>query len=265
MIEITINKKKYKVVETIKEITISQAARLQKLEMPDKLEKLFLYSKITDDEKQNKENKDKLQEVLTGITDSDIIKVFPKFYGEALSVLSNIPQKVIDYLDSNERTKFYEAYLQEFVTEVFWNLTLSNEIEIPEYFKFNRKKYYFPKSLKIADETIPNAKEPAITFIESSDIMMAIYDVANKGIEKFSQLIAVYARQKGEEYDSNKVIERAKEFEQLPLIVAIQFFFVISDLTKVLTKNSDEYLEKVERNVRKMERRSKAVTALFGK
>jgi len=226
MLNVTINKKKYKIsgINSIKgeltpdwsEITLDKAIELKKYidtECPEVLTNY--YEELTKDEKYEIE-----------LSEKERIKTLPKFYGGVLSILSDIPEKVVNKILWEQRTHLFNTYLNYFVIHLIYT---DNTLKpYPKnHFTHNSTAYYLPKAEEALGTMIEAYETTMVEFAEASDVQVAMGDVIGGNIEGLKTMIAIYCRPKGEKYNEQKALERAKEFGDLTMDIALGVFFCI--------------------------------------
>ena len=85
MLTVTIQGKEFLLCDTWSDLTLSKFGELCSLKMPDKLK--AKYRAMIDGEEQKPDNH------------RDLVKTYPKYYGEVIKLLSDIPQDVIDSIE----------------------------------------------------------------------------------------------------------------------------------------------------------------------
>ncbi len=229
MLVVKVNKKNYNIhgyqmdgdgiVSDWSEITLDKAIELKKLidkEAPKKL--LDHYKAIAD----NKDGK----EIKLDLLEREQIKDFPIFYGRVLEVLSNIPRDIIAKIQWSQRETFYNLYLEYFVFYLLYT-DYSVKAYDNDYFSFNSIRYYLPKEQEALGTMIPAYETTMVEFAQASDVILAMKELEGGNIEALKTLVAIYCRPKKEKYDELKALERAKEFGELDMKVALGVFFYI--------------------------------------
>lgn len=230
MVRCDIQGAQYDLCNTWEDVTLERFQRLCAIKVPEKYKQFVevcLSGNQEDYEKANAE-----------LSREDLIKVFPGYFGEVISVLSDIPREVINRMHRAIREQLYEAYLYPFTASVItgspWysdNGTLRQMPRFTEkFFEFEGEKYYFPESLIYSGMEIPMYKESILTFSEASDIETVIHEWGEKGIDSVAQVVAVYCRKEGEQYDTDEVYRRIEKFKMLPMPVIWEVFFYTGEL-----------------------------------
>ena len=212
--KIIIQEKEYNLKTEWKEITLLDADKLKRLEVPTTLDAIY---KSKDKEEHN--------ELYKALTSKELVKEHPKFFGEVMKVLSDIPSEIVDQVHFEDRTMFYHDYLEQIFLDINFNAPTSYEYQEIAKFKHKGVTYYMPESLRIFEQKIPMYKEKAIGFSEAADITLALEGMEGAG--GIAQLCAVLCREKKQDYDEDEAIKRAELFEDLPMNIVWEVFFCI--------------------------------------
>ena len=223
---IEINDKQYHIKDW-DTLTISEAEQLTDIELPEKMEALYTAG-----------TKEKFEEVQKTITVKDEI-AFGNYSGKVLKIMSDIPDELIKYMQYFERNDLYEYYCREKIISLLG--TPNHKPEEIESFEFNGETFLLPKSLKVFDKYLPGHSEKSLTFVEGQGLFRAYVDTQEKG--NLRMLIAIYCRPEGEEYNEQKAIERAEQFGELPMSVAWEVFFCITELLSTSTRTINTYYQ----------------------
>lgn len=230
---IEINDKQYNIKDW-DTLTIQEAEQLTDIELPEKMKDLYAAG-----------NEKNYNELLSKITVEDEIS-FGEYAGEVLKVMSDIPEELLKYMQYFDRNDLYEHYCRDKIVSLIGSVPNYEPKKI-ESFEFSGETFVLPKSLKIFDKYLPNHSETTLTFVEGQGLFKAYAESKDKG--NLKMLIAVYCRPEGEEYNEQKAIERSEQFNELPMSIAWEVFFCITELlsTSVKTINTSfqEKLEKV--------------------
>lgn len=252
MIGLDIRNKKYQACSGWKDLTLEKFIELSEIKIPEKLEQLWVASAElnTDDKKALKVAQKKYEAVSAGITQGDLIKFFPAYYGRVFEVLTDIPKAIISQISPDLRTTFFDDYMRGFVLSLIYSqpvISKNGAIELfqPEEiteFELDGKIYYFPKSLKLYDEIIPMADEEVISFAEAADIDLAIRDLRSEGIKRFPMFMGIYCREKDEKYSEADALRRAEIFKKCDMSVIWSLFFYTVQLTHTSRTSIETYL-----------------------
>lgn len=222
MIHINIGGEKYKAIEEWSEMTIDQAANIHAAcdTMPDNLR--LIYESLAD--------QDQLSKAMEKIGEEDAIKNFPRFYGDILALMSDIPEEVINNISWQERTAFFNKYLEQFVIGLLFNPIdfVAKEIDS---FEWNEEIYYLPESKIVINDERTFAEVTALEFAESADLEIHSRKMKEGKFAVAANIISILCRKKDERYNEAVSLERAKEFKQLPMTVFWEVFFCLTRRT----------------------------------
>lgn len=228
MIAVKIEGSEYSLKDDWDDITLREFQDICRLSVPSKLKERYV-ALLSGDTAKYDQIKDTYREV---------VKTHPKFYGEVIRLLSNIPKEVIDRIEWSVRTRLYSEYLLPFVETTLAPLPLEARDGKIEYYKpvgakafsLNGETFYFPESLMYGGREIPMAKEKIVTFAEASDIQIALHEWGEQGIDAMAQVCAVYLRKEGEQHTDELVLQRMEQFKDLPMSVVWEVFFCTTEL-----------------------------------
>ena len=245
MVYLQIHKQEYSLKTDWQEITIAEAVKLQELQVPEHLLTLIMTGK--DD-----------------VTNSDIIKTFPDFFGKVIYVLSNIPMNVIDKVHASDRAGIYTEYLKQLMTDL---VSMNTEPQpLIDFFEFNGVTYHLPHTEQVFGKQLPFYGMEAISFTEMADLQLAVTDLQSGGLKAASMLVAVATRSAGKSYDEKEAIRLSKEFEQLPMSIFWQVFFSFNQALVNCLNQSLQYLTELHNQqteqLKKLTARHSGVTSL---
>lgn len=211
-----------------KDLSLSDFVSLCRIKMPEKLVELY----------KNTGSEEKYNQISETITYEDQVKLFPEYFGKCLAVLSDIPEKIIDIIDWEQRTELFNQYMFPFAFSTVTDVPLvfnngKTEVFEPkevESVDYKGNVYYFPKSLKLKDLDIPLSDEPVITFAEASSIITTWQKLSEFGAEWAAYIPALYLRKEGEEYNEKELPSKARHFEGLDMESVWSLFFYILGL-----------------------------------
>jgi len=218
MVEIQVNRKKYKGVSSWEEMPCSLAAKLYAVPMPEKLKKLYQAALDVEAKAISESEYIKIYETL--ITAEDEHKIFPQYFGEIISIWFDCD---VSKLDSQQREKIYTEHCSTLNIGLQWEAKQTWENK--EYIECDGIKLYFPISKIVLGQIVPMAHETAITWAESSDLMLNIDKFKGGQYEIAPNLISILCRPKGEEYDEDISLHRAEKLKDITMDVAWQVFF----------------------------------------
>lgn len=251
----------YKAIETWEEMPLSTAIQVHQVidDMPSMLRELYDHSTKKDPDQKLTD------ELYAKITDEDMIKLFPLFYGEIMCTLSTIPRSVMEGMMYDWRTSGYKKYCEGLVMGIMFGDY--SEIKNIKSFEWESDTYYLPTSghflggnvdlTKVSDQDIstdvPMQNEQTIVFVEIADL--EIYSERLKGgkYEVAANIVSIMCRPEGEEYNEKKSLERAEKFKELPMSIVWEVFFCIQQLLTISSQNTQiSQLRKVVDRQRKL-------------
>tara|TARA_R100000654_G_C2681763_1_gene127389 strand:+ start:308 stop:1018 length:711 start_codon:yes stop_codon:yes gene_type:complete len=103
-------------------------------------------------------------------------------------------------------------------------------------FEFDGETYFFPSEFF--------KKNTYGDYIEATQLDMYIKDMENGRFDILPQQMAILCRKIDEEYDDDKIPEKADKFKGLTMDIIWEFSFFLTQQTVKLTKLSPSYLEK---------------------
>ena len=217
MVEIQVNRKKYKGISSWEEMPCSLAAKLYAVPMPEKLKACY---QVTLDKESGKKTEEDVNKVLETVTLEDTIKIWAEYYGEIISIWFDCD---VSKLNSDRRTQIFNEYCLNLILGLHWTPTQTWKSR--EYIELGEEKLYFPASKHVLGQTVPLAYETAITFAESADLQLNIDKFKGGQYEIAPNLISILCRPKGEEYDEDTSLHRAEKLKDVKMDVAWQVFF----------------------------------------
>lgn len=201
---IGINDRDYKLPERWADITLSKSLELSRLiaDMPKSLKELYT------------------KEVM--LPEEDIIKTAPIFYGKVIALLGGVEVEVIERCYWHERTAIYKQFLEMFILESMYQ---PQDVSYIEHFDFKGECYYLPISQPSLKGERLGAVLSTIEFTESADLEIYSRQLKGGKMEVMANIISILCRPKGEPYNEQICLARAKEFEQLPMDIVWSVFF----------------------------------------
>jgi hypothetical protein len=223
----------YKVVESWSEMTIQQAVELYEIceDIPDKLNDLY----------RALSNKEELQKAMLKVSEKESIKTFPAFYGKILEHLSDIPGDVINKIPWNDRTAFYNKYLEQYIIGLLYH-PIDFQAKGIESFEYEGEEYFLPATKVVINDERLFADETAITFAESADLELNSRSMAGGKYTVAPNIISILCRPKGEVYDEAKSLERAERFKELTMDVFWEVFFCLEERLRNLRNGTLTFL-----------------------
>jgi hypothetical protein len=240
MILLTILEENYEVVSGWEELTGHQFLSLQKIcdKAPKKLKDVLRMHYDQDEEA--------LKEVELSVNESE--KTFPKFYGDFICALSDIPKKVMNKIFKDDREHIFWEHLSKFAIGC-----LVAPIDVPkvttERFTFKSEKYpefdgeyILPKSSYVLGETRFMGKISTIQFTESADIRANMIKLGEGDYSAAFNIVSIMCMKEGEEYDDELTSKRAEAFKELTMDIVWDVFFYLSNLSRISKNLSQSYL-----------------------
>ena len=233
--KVTIQNKEYNIKSEWRDITLLDVSNVLNIEIPEELARVYDTLKDKDP---------KFDEEYNKLNSQSLIKVLPKFYGEVISCLSDIPEEVMNVVGWEDRTRWYHDLIERKYLDLY-HQSPSHESEYIESFEHKGETFYFPEMLQIFGQHIPMYNEKAITFAEESDIILAISNMGQSGFSAMSEVAAVMCRKKDEEYSEDMVIERSKLFSDLTMDIIWEVFFYTVRQCNTSAKLASTYTAKL--------------------
>ncbi len=217
MIEILINNKKYNGIEKWSEMSCSMAAELYKIPIPEKLKEYYTLSV------ENKPTED----CLISITDEQMVKEFPSYYGQVIKILYNVPDKVINKVKHQDRTWLFDTYCRTFILGLHWSPNM-DKIGLKEL-KCGDETLIIPQSKFVLGQEVPAPDEDAETFAEAADLMLNLERFQGGRYEVATNLISIFCRPKGEVYNESRCLKRAELLKDVKMDVVWEVFFCLTE------------------------------------
>lgn len=236
MISITLDKKKYDVFNHWQDITLERFVSLSRIPVPVKLKEIYSLTTETPE--------DKVCDMFYHLSHDELTVEFPQYYAKALKAISTIPMELINRMDYEALSTFFNGYLKHLTTSVIFDTPLiikDNVIDkyIPpqvEFFKIAGKTYYVPKSVHVMGRKVLMADQPIIAFVEAADIDVNIKALSENS-EGFGMLASIYCRRHKELYDEDLIIERERLFHSCTMDKIWMIFFCIGIPIKQFNRN----------------------------
>jgi len=201
----TVQKRDYSLKATWEEITLREAIQLAKLEINEDQFKIIV----------KEEDVDQLND--TQLT----------YMRDVVKLLTDAKPGVIDGIDSAMLLVLFTQVRYLIYGLYFMNIE-SYKPKGTQEITFNGKKYYTPETLTVNDENIVAYKEKSKFVTEANNIMTIIGERKKEGIELLNLLCAIYLKEDpDEDYDDEKISQRAAEFNDLPMSIVWEVFFCI--------------------------------------
>lgn len=224
MISLIINGQSYQIVSEWADVTLSKAAELYALKMPESLRHVYdvtlRSTGLTTDEIE-----EKITEAEKLISIEDQHKHIPRYFSLVVMTLSDIPTEVIRQTDVISMKSLYHTFLKKFVEGVHFIPSDYAHKEIGE-FEHEGVVYKLPVNKTIFGQSVPMADISALEFTESADLMIYLTKLQQeRDLSRIANLIAILCRPEGEEYVEEVSLERAERFKNLPMDVCWNVFF----------------------------------------
>lgn len=238
MILVGIEGQQYGIKSELKDLTILDAIEVHKSvkNAPSNLQ--ALYNATT-------------QEALDAveITDEDLYKHFPKWFGEAIELCSDIPKEVIGRIRSKDRIDIFKGYIEPIVADIIHLPEGINPITEFDWYEVvdgratdKKITYKLPKSKDVLGEERIGAYMSALEFSESSDLEYFSKGLEGGRYEFAANIIAILCRPEGEVYDEDTSLARAEVFKGLPLDIVHGVFFSLIDSIRIYSLDMMRYL-----------------------
>lgn len=257
MIELTIEREKYTGPSGWYDITLEQFIRVCGVPLPERLRALYVAcSGLNETNAQRRPMAEKEYEKANGaLTQRDLLKVFPEYYGKIIAILTTIPENVIDRLHHDVRTKIFDEWLRYVVLSAFMDYPVFYSTEgmvayIPAEtgsFELDGVEYLFPTTLKLYGGVYPMAEEAIITFAEAAEIEVAFHEMREQGVKRFPMFMALYCRPAGELYDEKTIMSRENIMQGVSMDKVWALFFCISRLLLQYNRSTRAYSKAVGR------------------
>jgi hypothetical protein len=248
VITVTINDHTFHVFNEWKDITIERASRVHAIKMPPTLRKCYevaLNHSISEDEAKRQHD-----EATKEISFEDQYKVIPKYFGEVLLELSDLPREMITKIDVISIRAIYHTYLKKIVEGIHFIPSDYQPNQINR-FEFEGETYFLPTDKKVFGQSVPMVDLTALEFTESADLAIELAKInESKDLSRIANLISILCRKQGEAYDEDVCLRRGEAFKNLSMDLAWDVFFSLtaplallsqSMTTSFLTKEMGKY------------------------
>lgn len=163
----------------------------------------------------------------------DKISATVAFYNEM-----HLNRDIFCYLSGLDREDMKYVDMEQ-VTMVINTIGILTEEYKPKgikSFEFEGETYYFPSEFL--------RKNTYGDFIEATQLDMYIDSMKNGKYDVLPEQMAILCRKADEEYDEDKIEEKAEKFKELTMDIVFEFAFFLTQRTGKLVKHSSMYLEK---------------------
>lgn len=261
MIVIGVNKTEYKAFDNWNQVPLSVGVKLHTLiseSMPTSLKSLYdLMAKGGEDYAKDS------NEWAKNITDEELLKHFPVFYGKAMALLTTIPEDVIEHIGSANRNTFYKKYCESFVFGILHYPT-DYTIENIKSFNHNGIELFLPETKEVMGQAKPFFDRSAIEFTESADLEIFSKQMSGGKFEVAANIISILCRPKikvhenGSEYlepyNEETCLQRAKELSELPMSTAFEVFFCLTQHLHLFSQITAIYsLQEIVKDQRRLQ------------
>jgi len=230
MIKIEIGKRKYRGVYSWNDMTLKSFCDLADIEIPPRYEEFVIIdSKYNPDDK---ENINSYIDFVSGLTTEELEKTFPDYFRKVIKTLTNIPEEKISELTPDNIRELYEYYFKPFVLSLLLHEPLihimgqirSYEPFIGRSFRLRLRRFYLPEVVNIMGQDIPLRNEPAISYLEASEIFRGVH-MSRGNLRNLAMFMGIYCRKGWEKYNEKRVLKRQKLFMKAPMSVVWSVFF----------------------------------------
>lgn len=235
MLIVSINGQDYKVPQSWEEIPLYKAVAVNALlpEMPEAMLKVYQAVKNQDGAE--------IVKLYSELSDHDILRTFPEFYGRVIAALTEIPQEIIDNTDTYQRTSLYVDHLGRVVVGMAFT-PYDFEPKGIRSFEHKGKTYHLPKDgLKIGGK-LPGAFMDAKEFTHSADLAEQFKELEKGNAARMANFVAILCRPDGVPYDEQDSLKRAEDFKDLPMSVVWEVYFFTLDYFQRFASYSLRYL-----------------------
>ena len=232
MIKITIKEKAYKIRNNWSEILIREAGEIMALDVPDTLRAVY-YAEGEKEIKKAMKNYDP--------------ETYRSYFIEVLSVLSNIPRKVLESVSN--LTEVFNLYVEHIPVDLLRFEPYSFQpVNITE-FKFKGTYYYLPTAKELFNDTQPLSDGTVEQVLEALDINA---NQSAMGVDGLSGLVALLAREQGEVFSEPKALIRGAVFKDLPMSIFWEVFFCLKDLSNGVSAVMTSYSVRVRGGLKEL-------------
>ena len=168
----------------------------------------------------------------------EIIILYRKEFNDIFQAFTKCEGAIIEKIKAKDLNTLY-LYMLEFMKE-------PKEKRI-ESFKFKRRKYYLPKSkYNYFGNEMPMAEATFGEVVEAMQVQELDKAFNENNFKALPYQIAILCKPKDEEYDDQKVRERAKLFEDLTMDIVWQINFFLLTQKISLINNFPQFLKETQ-------------------
>ena len=216
MMLIEVNKQHYEFYNEWRDITLNKAIEWAQTEQPECLSELIHIALSKGHAAYFNATKE--------LTPEQKNKTIPTYIGVMLKAFTSMPDDVIEKLGAKQRTEFFHDFLIDKLFDVAL-MGRGLQMQAIKQFTFKGKTYHLPKVGKMVNGESLGIDLTAIEFAESSDIMTQSEELQGGNIEALPYLLALLCKEEGEEYNEQKVIEKAETFKDLDMQTVWEVYF----------------------------------------
>lgn len=214
MIDIIINSLKYSLPVMWDEISLDEAMSLETLtdKLPDSLKEYFavMYEPSA---------------AHGELFDSEC-GVLADFYARVLSLLSKMPLELAMQTEPQQVAQVVEKYLSHFIVSVIFEPVF--EPQGIESFMWQGEELLLPRTrIGLNGQQIEGYSISAEEFCVVSDLY------TQSKVRYAAMIVATLCRPRGEAYDVQMVIRRARTMSKLPMSIVLEVFFCSYELTSL--------------------------------
>lgn len=215
MILVNIGEKEYRIKNEWQDYTLRDAIDVYKAisNAPKTMQELY---KAT-----TQEELDEIE-----ITSEEMARAFPKWYGEMITLCSDIPEDVMKKVYTPDRTIIFKSYLDAIVKGL---VHYPEDIEMITEFEWEGVVYKLPESRTILGEEQLGDNTIALQWTEVSDLEYFTQGLEGGKYEFAANIISILCLPEGEEYDEDVSLKRSEMFMDLPMNIVHGVFFSTLD------------------------------------
>ncbi len=189
------------------------------------------YTNATEEDKSKEENKHALLK-------SPLMQDFNKDVKLTDTQTLKMNADIFSYISglTKEETTLVDVKQINKVLSLINKLTEEYKPKGTRSFEFEGETYFFPSEFF--------KKNTYGDYIEATQLDMYIKDMENGRFDILPQQMAILCRKIDEEYDDDKIAEKADKFKELTMDIIWEFSFFLTQQTVKLAKLSPSYLEK---------------------
>lgn len=211
MIHFRIGRERHTVKNHWKDLTLSEAMTLRAIDLPEVEDTFDWYSHLP-----------QLREVARLMTTAD-----PEMIPPSWIVSWHIRYWLPMWMDL--RDEYPKTYTPQGI----------------EWFRHKGVDYRLPESLDVGNDVVLQHGQTAKRFVEASNLLAAYSAMAKDGFKAAALFIATVVDE-GEDFDERRIVERSKQFADLPMPTVWEVFFYTSQHLLRQMTDTLPYLVEVE-------------------